>query len=367
MKFPETGYSRKIFIYLSLFWIGFGLFTITSSYVYFIDSNTSFDWPGRFISRMPVYLLWIIFIPLITTLVSKHKIEAPDKLKNIAVLLVSGVIISAIHRVLSVTVVEYLEGIFLEKKADFYAAIFAQKYALFAYMFDSFIMYGIIISILLGIEYYMRYNQNRVMAADLEKKLALAEVSALKMQINPHFLFNMLHSISALIHKNPDEADQMICLLSDLLRISLNNSGKHFVPLRSEIDFVKIYLDIQKLRYKGRLTVQIDADARTMDFKVPNLILQPVVENSIKHVLEKNVEKCTIIINCSFVGADLELIVKDNGKGIDKSVDLFSSGLGLSNIKSRLDQLYGSSYELKSDDSKGDGLEMKFKLPVYND
>lgn len=367
MKEGSVRLSGRTYLYLSLFWIAFGLFTILSSYVYYIESNTPFDWITRFVSRMPSYIIWIIFIPFCYYLVSRFRIETPSKLKNTLIISFAGIFIAAMHRILSMIIVEYLEGVLLNKEIEIYNSLFAQKFALFAFMFDSYIMFWIIISILLSIEYYRKYNENRIKAADLEKQLARAEVSALKMQINPHFLFNTLHSISALTHKNPDEADRMICLLSDLLRISLDNTSRHFVSLNTELDFLELYLDIQKIRYKERLTVNISADQNTRNFEVPNLILQPIVENSIKHVLERNIEKCVININSFIEDTSVVIRIQDNGHGIDPSIDPFSSGLGLSNIKNRLDQIYGTTYSLVCSSNNGNGFELTLKLPLKND
>lgn len=367
MKSKAQALSKKTFLYLSLFWIVFGLFSITSSYVYFIESSTPFDWTGRLLSRMPVYVIWILFIPVISYFVSKYRIESPVKLKNIFILFSAGIIIAALHRIISVLSIAFLESGFLGKEANLYKSLFEEKFALFAYMFDSYIMYWIIISILLSIEYYRKYNENRLKAAELEKELARAEVSALRMQINPHFLFNTLHSISALTHKNADEADSMICLLSDLLRLSLDNTGRHFVPLKTELEFIEIYLNIQKIRHKERLSVNINADRNTHSIEVPNLILQPIVENSIKHVLEKNSGICTLDISSNVEHENLLIKVKDNGGGISPEIDPFSSGVGLSNTKSRLDHLYGKEYEISCSYGNSEGFEITLKLPIQND
>lgn len=354
----------KYLLYITLFLTGLGLFTITSSYVYYINSGTPFDWGSRLITRMPSYLLWILFLPAIYSLVSGFRIEKANKIKSTLVLLGAGIFIAALHRILATLSVEYLQSIFEGKEVSAYNTLFSQKFALLAYMFDSYIMYWIVTGILLSTEYYRKYTENRLRASELEQQLAKAEVSALKMQINPHFLFNTLNSISALTHKDPDEADRMICLLSDLLRVSLDNTGRHFVPLKAELDFLDLYLQIQKIRYKERLTVNITTDPGVKEFQVPHLILQPVVENSIKHVLEKNVESCIININ-SFAETDKIIIsVRDNGKGIEPHKDPFTSGMGLSNLKNRLDQLYGNRYQLVCSSPDGKGFELTIKLPL---
>src|SRR5262249_5377631 len=138
------------------------------------------------------------------------------------------------------------------------------------------------------VEYYARYQEGRVRASRLETRLAQAQLNALKMQLHPHFLFNTLHSISSLVNEDPEAAEAMIARFSELLRLSLENTGAEEVPLSQEVEFIERYLEIEQIRFEDRLHIHFDIDPQTLDARVPNLILQPLVENAIRHGIAEN-------------------------------------------------------------------------------
>ena len=148
------------------------------------------------------------------------------------------------------------------------------------------LLYGIVLGIHYAVDYYARYQEGRIKSSQLETRLAQAQLRALKMQLHPHFLFNTLHSISTLVPENPEAAEAMIARLSELLRLSLENGGVQHVSLSKELEFVGLYLDIEQIRFNDRLQVRFDIDPQTLDAQVPNLILQPLVENAIHHGIE---------------------------------------------------------------------------------
>jgi LytS/YehU family sensor histidine kinase len=221
-----------------------------------------------------------------------------------------------------------------------------------------------IVAVIFTFNYHKKFNENRLIASQLQSKLSLAELNMLKMQIQPHFLFNTLNTISALVHKNPDDADKMISRLSDLLRTSLDYSGKHFVTLREETDFLNLYLEIQKVRFKERLNVVFNLDPSSLNIQVPAIILQPIVENSIKHVLEKTKDVCEIKISSSLNNNILTLEVIDNGPGILTTNDTSKDGIGLSNVKSRLSQIYNNDQSLKIKNLEDGGLLVSIEIPI---
>lgn len=344
--------------------LGYGLFEIISSLVYYTESGVVFSWNEKFVSRLPIYLTWIIFIPFIYAFVVRHRIEKPDVLSKIVLIGLFGILIAALHRIVAVTIVELLQGLFLGMPIDVTEILITKKYFLFAYMFDSYLMYWMIVAVIFTFDYYKKFNENRLIASQLQSKLSLAELNMLKMQIHPHFLFNTLNTISALVHKNPEDADKMISRLSDLLRTSLDYSGKHFVTLREEIDFLNLYLEIQKVRFKERLKVVINIDPASLNLEVPAIILQPIVENSIKHVLEKTKDVCEIKISSSVKNNILTLEVTDNGPGILESNYINKEGVGLSNVKSRLSQIYSNDQSLKIKNLESGGLLVSIEIPI---
>lgn len=344
--------------------LGYALFEIISSLVYYTESGVVFSWNEKFVSRLPIYLTWIFFIPFIYSFVIKHRIEKPDVLTNTVVIGLYGILIAVLHRTIAVTLVELLQGLFLGMPIDLKEILITKKYFLFAYMFDSYLMYWMIVAVVLTFNYYKIFNENRLIASQLQSKLSLAELNMLKMQMHPHFLFNTLNTISALVYKNPDDADKMISRLSDLLRTSLDYSGKHFVTLKEETDFLNLYLEIQKVRFKERLLVDINIDPASLQVQVPAIILQPIVENSIKHVLEKTKDVCRIKINATLNNYILTLEVIDNGPGIIEDNYIYKEGVGLSNVKSRLAQIYNNDQLLKIKNLAEGGLLVSIEIPV---
>src|SRR6185312_14190405 len=145
------------------------------------------------------------------------------------------------------------------------------------------LLYSVIILVEHAIVYYRRYQQGLVNAANLQTQLVQSQLQALKMQLHPHFLFNTLHSITALVHEDPDMAERTIARLSELLRLFLANSTIHEVPLSEEIRILDLYLEIERARFEDRLRVVYDVPPSLRDAMVPNLVLQPLVENSIRH------------------------------------------------------------------------------------
>jgi two-component system, LytTR family, sensor kinase len=186
------------------------------------------------------------------------------------------------------------------------------------------------------------------------------------MQLHPHFLFNTLHSISSLLSRDTEAARRMIARLGDFLRLTLENSGAQEVLLRDELDFLRCYLDIEGIRFYDRLTVRMEIEPQTLGSRVPNLILQPIVENAIRHGIAARSTQGVIEIRARRVGERLSLEVKDNGPGLPLEVGssrIGRGGIGLANTQNRLRQLYGgdSSFEL-SNDARG-GLLVTLEIP----
>jgi two-component system LytT family sensor kinase len=197
-----------------------------------------------------------------------------------------------------------------------------------------------------------------------EKLLLAAKVEALKSQINPHFLFNTLASISSLIRSQPETARTVIVRLSALLR-RLMRSHQHFVTLREELESIDEYLDIEVVRFGPKLQVRKEVDADTLDVIVPSMILQPLVENSIKHGLSRKLGAGSIIIRSRREKGRVVIEVEDDGMGflMDRLDTPMSSGIGLSNVRERLHVIYGATYQLKLTSEPGKGTSARIEIP----
>lgn len=227
------------------------------------------------------------------------------------------------------------------------------------------LFYWTVIGISYALSIREKYQRETLRAAQLESKLIEAELKALKHQLNPHFLFNTMNTISVLVRdQRNDEAVQLIARLSSLLRTSLESTRVQTVTLRQELDFLSRYLDIQKARFGDRLNYRTDVDPPACEAIVPNLILQPVVENAILHGIAQKVQPGTVEIIARVQDRRLQLLVRDDGPGFDIPHDgLAREGIGLSNTRERLERHYGADYQMVLKSEKGHGVTVSLVLP----
>jgi two-component sensor histidine kinase len=225
--------------------------------------------------------------------------------------------------------------------------------------------YAAIVGLSYALGYYRESQARAINAAHLEARLAEARLKTLEAQLHPHFLFNTLHAISTLVHTQPDAADRMISRLSDLLRITFSHSGAARVPLHEELEFLQKYLEIEQTRFRDRLTVGYEIDPDTLDAEVPRLILQPIVENAIKHGVAPRSGPGTVRISARREGEELRLEVRDDGIGLSGGARArLNDGVGLSNTRARLECLYGGAHTLEFSDA-GQGLAVEMRFPFH--
>jgi two-component system, LytTR family, sensor kinase len=232
---------------------------------------------------------------------------------------------------------------------------------------ENYGIYGLLVLLNQVFRYYRRFREGELRASLLQTQLTRAELEALKMQLQPHFLFNTLHSISALLHRDPEAADRMIARLGDFLRLTLENSGAQEVSLRKELEFLTCYLEIERVRFQDRLTTSVEVDPSTLDSRVPNLILQPIVENALRHGIAQTRGPGRVEISARRENGTLLIRVRDNGPGlkaITRPDDGLKGGLGLSNTRARLEQLYGAAHRLELENAPGGGLLVTLEIPA---
>jgi two-component sensor histidine kinase len=229
---------------------------------------------------------------------------------------------------------------------------------------NNIFFYWAILAVAHVLNYYRQLRHRELLASQLEAKLAQTRLEILKMQLQPHFLFNTLHAISALIHQDVELADRMIARLGDLLRTSLENANQQEVAFRQELDFIQPYLEIEKARLGSRLTVSLDIDPAVMDAKVPNLILQPLVENAIRHGISPRPEPGRVAIHACRRNGFLHLAVGDSGPGLPAAGGLVP-GIGLANTRARLEMLYGRNHRLELTTAPEGGLQVGITIPFH--
>jgi two-component sensor histidine kinase len=223
-------------------------------------------------------------------------------------------------------------------------------------------IYLALISSAHALYFYRRAQERERRALELTASLAQSRLEALKMQLQPHFLFNALNAIAALVHRDAEAADRMIGALSDLLRLTLETTGQQQLPLRRELEFVERYLAIEHVRFGDRLRFELDIAAETKEALVPAFLLQPLVENAVRHGLEPGSGNGLLTIRAVREGAVLHLSVTDNGCGLPEGKPP-REGIGLSNTRARLHELYGEAAVLEL--RATNGLCVEITLPFH--
>jgi LytS/YehU family sensor histidine kinase len=226
------------------------------------------------------------------------------------------------------------------------------------------IIYCLVIGIHYALGYYLKYRERELRAAQLESQLAQARLDALRKQLQPHFLFNTLNTVSILMDEDTKAARNMLVRLSDLLRAALDRSKSHEVSLRQEIEFIEGYLEIERVRFHDRLTIEMNIDPKALDARVPDLILQPIVENAIRHGIAPRSERGVIEIRAARLNGSLSLEVRDNGRGLQEEAGRGgNNGVGIANTQARLAELYGAAHQFEMRNLEEGGLLVNIRIP----
>jgi len=286
--------------------------------------------------------VWLVglTLPAVIALANRFPIERPRRLASLCLHLVGCLVFTAVVWLSSATVYTWV-GLLGD-------ATFTQAALILAVLslHNNVVSYWLIVGGVHGYRYYRRYQERRDHAIKLEGELARAQLAALKSQLQPHFLFNTLNAIMVLVRQERGAlAEDTIARLSDLLRCVLDDVTAQEVPLRRELEYIRLYLGIEQLRFADRLSVEIEAEPDTLDATVPHMGLQPIVENAVRHGIGGSASAGRITIHASKVAESLELTVSDDGPGLGTSTSA-GHGIGLANVRARLDQLYGDRAKL---------------------
>ncbi|MBI1851279.1 MAG: histidine kinase [Planctomycetes bacterium] len=231
--------------------------------------------------------------------------------------------------------------------------------------------YWTVLGIQAALRYYRRYQEREkealqleLQSSELKTQLVRAQLSALKVQLQPHFLFNTLNAIMVLVRQQKGhEAEEMIGRFSDLLRCVLEDVDAQEVPLRRELEYLKLYLSIEEVRFQDRLRVEMDVSPDVLDAAVPHMVLQPIVENAIRHGIGRSSTAGRIRVVARRVKQALEVVVEDDGPGLAPGAAESRAGIGLKNTKARLLQLYGDAATLTLQNGERGGAVARIVLP----
>ncbi len=227
-------------------------------------------------------------------------------------------------------------------------------------------IYWLIVALVHAYDYQRKMREGVLVAARLETALVQAELEALKMQLHPHFLFNTLHAIGTLVRRGDMQgALRMLSGVGDLLRLALEHTGRQLVPLKQELDFLRRYLDIEQIRFGDRLDVRMDVAPEVLDAEVPNLLLQPLVENAIRHGIAPRAAAGRIELRARRCGDTLRIELRDDGIGLPANFRASAcAGLGLRNVLARLAQLYPGGHRLEVGAAEGGGVLVVIEVPL---
>ncbi len=340
------------------FWIVVSILMFAQEYLSNQIRNLPFDWVSSIVFKFK----WLLYIP-ITFLVfyigKKLPIQKPQIVQRLLVHKVISLLISTLAVFVYALFLTLLFNFVGDKKpfTDMFRKVVSTSFL------NEFINYWLILAVYHGIKIFENYQQSLVEKARLEQQLSDTKLNALKMQLQPHFLFNTHHNIIGLMQKGDTEkATKMLMKLSDLLRLSLKETNDDLFRLKNEIHLLQLYLDILKIRFEERLDYNILIDSELQDAFVPPMLLQPIVENAIKYGIEPFAKHGIIEISASGKQKQLMLSVKDNG--IETFTD-FKFGIGLMNTQERLKNLFGDETNLNiASNYPNNGITVTITLPL---
>jgi two-component system LytT family sensor kinase len=344
---------------LAGFWMLMWVLDASQTYFYSaIYEHEPIDAFDALLHSSPTWLLWAALTPLVFRLARRVGADRPFVRQALPVHLLAGVCVALLHIFLITSLYTWL-GWAAHWHVTFRELL--SKY-LMSKIHLHLLTYWAIVGAYYALEYYRRFRAREVLTAQLRSSLAEARLQSLRTQLQPHFLFNTLNAVSVLAMKGETtDTVRMLSRLSDLLRLSLETSGEQQVPLREELDCLALYLEIEQVRFADRLTVSVDVDADALAALVPNLLLQPLVENSVRHGLSKQIGAGSIEVRAAREGGVLRVTVRDTGPGLPPGE--VREGIGIANTRARLREMYGESQRFTLANGQNGGALVTVEIP----
>jgi signal transduction histidine kinase len=344
----------------------FGVWTILAlipgiqAHAYIASLGRPITWAHALMPPLLNHWIWAALTPGVFWLSGRYPIERRAWARVVGIHLLGSFAFAVLHIVLRCP---FIRSATLFTTPPAHITWLLIRNSLFANYYDDLWMYSALVAFKQLWDYYRKYKDRELRTAKLEAQLVQAQLQVLKMQLNPHFLFNTLHAISSLMHEDVEAADNMVARLSDLLRMSLEAVNEQEIPFKREMEFLEGYLDIQQIRFRDRLKVRIDVPAASLDALVPNMILQPLVENAVTHGVATRSTPGEIQIRASREDSTLRLEVADSGGSIPDSQEPPHYGVGLANTRARLRQLYGDAHNFRMEKRPGGGTLVTLEIP----
>ena len=340
-------------------WTIVALFFSSQVFMMYYSERQPIPYTRAFLVQGSACYLWALVTPLILWLSRRFRIERDQWVRKVVLHFLFSLALVTVLIALHFVVYMLLVG----------RAGSITPLRLLGYLYPNLdrwlLVYWFILLMSHAFNYYNSYRKGELKASELRTQLVESQLEALKMQVQPHFLFNTLHSISALLSKDTEGARKMITRLGDFLRLTLENSGSMEVTLQQEIEFLNGYLEIERIRFQDRLTTDIKIDPAVLDARVPNLILQPIVENAMRHAVG-NSRSGHVEITAAPRNGCVHIEVNDNGPGlqVDRTLETRrGKGLGLANTQARLIGLYGTAARFEMMNRPSGGLTVAIEIP----
>ena len=341
-------------------WSLLGVSFALSTYLGARQDNVQISWLRIVSGYLADFYLWGMLSPLIFMLARRFQLQQRFP-RNLLIHLLTSIVLSGFVLSAASPLVWFLGYVNTQRNPTLW--ILWRNNAFSAYYFhQGLTIYWTTLVVAHALNYYRGLREHEAKTAKLSAQLAQAQLQALKMQIHPHFLFNTLNSIAALLHQDVEAADKMIARLGDFLRLTLRRSDTQTVDLEQELEFLKCYLDIEHIRFHDRLRVELNIEPEALAVTVPNLILQPLVENAVRHGIAKITGQGVITIRAQRSADRLIVQVQDNGPGIKGNSN--GSGIGLSNTRARLEQFYGNDFIFETINANEHGVCVTLNVPA---
>lgn len=344
---------------IGVFWTLVGLAFASQFYLSSTLLGRSVTWGQAIGYSLGDWYVWAVLSVPVLLLARRFPPEGAQPWRTAAIHLGAALVCSLVYVVLR-SLVGVVHSHLLGEPVTF-AEVF-QPLLVKTYPFNL-LVYGVIITLSHAIDYYRKYHERTVHALELEKHLTEARLQSLLRQLKPHFLFNTLNGIASLMHSDVHAADKMLVRLGELLRLTMNHPGQPLTKLREEIAFIEKYLEIERIRFRDRLTVEVNVGTDMLDVEVPSLLLQPLVENAIRHGTEPYSRPGRIWVEARAEAGGLLLRVRDNGPGLPPG-GFTREGIGLGNTRARLRELYGDRHRCELANHPEGGLEVRIHLPL---
>lgn len=341
-------------------WFFLGLIYSGQSFFYSLSVGREYVWQKSFFHSFVFCLEWGLLTTFVLGLAERFRLDDRNFRRNAVIHFFLSIAAALLQQTVYVYVTNFVDNGFTLTKS--FPEYLPSIIGFFEY---GVLMYWSIIFIHHAVGYYRQYQQEQHNAAELRTQLVESQLQSLKMQLQPHFLFNTLNAISVLVKKEPALAQKMIVRLSDCLRMTLERGTTNEVTLAQELEFLNAYLAIEKVRFGDRLTVSMQIDETTLPVRVPTFILQPLAENSIRHGIAQRSGEGWIEVSSSRSNGTVTLTVADGGVRSRKSKKGAEGiGVGLENTQQRLKQLYGTTASFDLVENDRNGFTVTITLPV---